>query len=236
MRILLVEDDPDLNDTLSFFLRQEGYAVDSCLDGEEALLYLREMCADVIILDRLLPGCSGMDLLARIRKNADPTPVMFLTALGTLQDKIEGLDQGADDYLVKPFEMKELSARIRSLLRRQVKGLETDAGEIRLGDLCWRGKKGELLGPAGSRTLSKRETELMDVFARNPGQVLGRGLLLNKVWGISGEVEDGNLDNYISFLRRRLKNVASGASIQTIRGIGYCFKMNEQDKQDKQGK
>jgi DNA-binding response OmpR family regulator len=225
MRILLVEDDRDLNDTLSFFLRQEGYEVDACLDGEEALLYLREMCADVILLDRLLPGCSGMDLLARIRKNGDTTPVLLLTALGTSQDKIDGLDLGADDYLVKPFDMGELSARIRSLLRRQVKGLTTDAGEIRLGDITWRGRKGELLGPDGSRTLSKRETQLMDVFARNPGQVLERNLLLNKVWGISGEVEDGNLDNYISLLRRRLRQVDSQVAIVTIRGIGYCLKV-----------
>jgi len=221
MRILLIEDDKNLNETLAYSLKREGYLVDSCLDGEEAWLYMEQKAADLIILDRMLPGCTGTKLLARLRAGGDFTPVLMLTALGTLSDRVEGLDLGADDYLVKPFAMEELMARIRSLLRRPPGQAAIRTSQIEYEDIKYQENTGELTGPDGSCTLSKRESDLMEVFLRNPNQTLSRGQLLNKVWGIASEVEDGNLDNYIFFLRRRLKSVSSKVTITTVRGIGY---------------
>lgn len=221
MRILLVEDDQNLNETLTFHLKREGYAVDSCLDGEDAWYYMKQHTADLILLDRMLPGCSGTELLHRLRSCSDTTPVLMLTALGTLSDRVEGLDMGADDYLVKPFAIEELMARIRSLARRGTGAACVSADALRYEDLTFQAQIGELKGPGGDCTLSKRESGLLEVFLRNPGQTLSRGQLLGRVWGLSSDVEDGNLDNYIFFLRRRLKSVCSAVAIQTIRGIGY---------------
>lgn len=223
MRILLVEDDSNLNDNLTYFLRREGYMVDSCFDGEEALYFCEQQTPDFIILDRMLPVLSGTEVLQRLRSQGNTTPVLLLTAMGTLADRVEGLDLGADDYLVKPFAVEELLARIRSLTRRSTATLFASAGaqKLQYGDLIFSPLVSELEGPSCTVTLSKREGALLEVFLRNPGQTLSRGQLLNKVWGPEGEVEDGNLDNYIFFLRRRLKNLSSAVSISTIRGIGY---------------
>lgn len=223
MRILLIEDDKNLNDTLAWHLKREGYHVDCCLNGEDAWLYMEQHTADLILLDRMLPGCSGTELLKRLRQRGDTTPVLLLTALGTLKDRVEGLDLGADDYLVKPFAIEELMARIRSLLRRSGSsaGLTLPADILTYEDLYFSPTTGELKGSLGSYTLSKRENSLLEVFLRNPGQILNRSQLLSRVWGMDSEVEDGNLDNYIFFLRRRLKSVSDRVGIQTIRGIGY---------------
>lgn len=222
MRILLIEDDKNLNDTLKYRLEREGYDVDCCFDGEEALYYIGRHAADLIVLDRMLPHIPGTELLRRLRSSGDKVPVLMLTALGTLENRVEGLDLGADDYLVKPFAMEELLARIRSLLRRQIN--LSDAlfhNRIVVGDLTYCAQNNELTGPNGSCTLSKREGSLLEVFLVNSNQVLSRGQLLNKVWGAACEVEDGNLDNYIFFLRRRLKSVGTTLAITTVRGIGY---------------
>lgn len=223
MRILLVEDDNNLNHNLTYFLQKEGYTVDSCFDGEEALYYCEELAPDLIILDRMLPRLSGTEVLRKLRSQGNAVPVLFLTAMGTLADRVEGLDLGADDYLVKPFAVEELLARIRSLTRRSMGAVSACAGtcQLQYRDLTLSPSINELEGPSDKITLSKRETALLEVFLRNPEQTLSRGQLLNKVWGPDGEVEDGNLDNYIFFLRRRLKGLSSSASIATIRGVGY---------------
>lgn len=223
MRILLVEDDLNLNSNLTYFLQREGYTVDSCMDGEEALYYCEQQQPDLILLDRMLPSVSGTEVLKRLRRQGNITPVLLLTAMGTLTDRVEGLDLGADDYLVKPFAVEELLARIRSLTRRSIFTVSQGSGnlELQYGDLFFSPVVGELKGPSSTVTLSKREGALLEVFLRNPGQTLSRGQLLNRVWGPDGEVEDGNLDNYIFFLRRRLKSLSSIVSISTIRGIGY---------------
>ena len=221
MRILIVEDNVELNETLAYHLKREGYDVDTCLNGDDAWFYIQENVADLILLDRMLPGCSGTELLRRMRSGGNSTPVLMLTALGTLSDRVEGLDMGADDYLVKPFAIEELMARIRSLSRRGTGSVSLQPDALAYEDLTYRTQIGELNGPGGSCTLSKREGALIEVFLRNPKQTLSRGQLLTRVWGLLNDVEDGNLDNYIFFLRRRLKSVASGTSIQTVRGIGY---------------
>lgn len=219
MRILLVEDDKKLNEALTFQLQKEGFLIDPCHDGEEALYYIDQNIYDLILLDRMLPHISGTDILLKIRQSQNQTPVILITALGTLDDKVAGLDLGADDYLVKPFEFKELMARIRCVTRRPRK---LELGEqLTLKDITYQMDDNILIGSTESCHLSKREGELLETFLRNPGQTLSRALLLTKVWGMDSDVEDGNLDNYIHFLRRRLKTVGSTVSIQTIRGIGY---------------
>ena len=227
MKILIVEDDEKLNANIKFFLEKEGYHADSCLNGEDALYYALEGCPDLILLDRMLPYVDGIDFLKEIRRRKNTVPVLMLTALGTLSDKISGLDCGADDYLVKPFAMEELLARIRSLTRRISPSFASGASDsgtpllLQYGDITLNPMLHELEGPSGKATLSNRECSLLECFLQNGGQILSRRQLLLKVWGPDGEVEEGNLDNYIFFLRRRLKTLSSALRITTIRSVGY---------------
>lgn len=221
MRILLVEDEEQLNETLTLQLETEGFLVDSCFDGEEACYYGEQNIYDLILLDRMLPKMDGTKVLTTLRKKGITTPVILLTALGTLTDKVTGLDLGADDYLVKPFAIEELLARIRCVTRRPT-ALNQD-NVLSVSDIRWHTDEDQLAGPSGSCTLSKREAALLETFLRRKNQTLSRNLLLLKVWGPDSDVEEGNLDNYIHFLRRRLKSVGSRLSIKTIRGIGYCM-------------
>lgn len=226
MRILFVEDEEQLNETLTLQLEAEGFLVDSCFDGEEACYYGEQNIYDVILLDRMLPKMDGTKVLTTLRKKGITTPVILLTALGTLTDKVTGLDLGADDYLVKPFAIEELLARIRCVTRRPT-ALNQD-NVLSVSDINWHTDEDCLTGPLGACTLSKREAALLETFLRRKNQTLSRNLLLLKVWGPDSDVEEGNLDNYIHFLRRRLKSVGSRLSIKTIRGIGYCM----QDEND----
>ena len=219
MRLLLVEDDKKLNQSLAFQLEKEGFQVDACMDGEEALYYVEQDIHDLILLDRMLPRVSGIEVLRRIRRSRRQVPVILITALGELDDKVKGLDSGADDYLVKPFAFEELMARIRCITRRPRKMAFGEA--VSCGDLSYDVSENRLNGPQGNCSLSRREGMLLETFLRNPSQTLSRPQLLTKVWGPDSDVEDGNLDNYIHFLRRRLQAVGSSLKIQTVRGVGY---------------
>lgn len=221
MRILLVEDDLKLCESLKFQLEKEGFAVDMCHDGEDGLFLIREQVHDLILLDRMLPSMSGLDVLTELRKDGITTPVLFVTALGTLDDKVTGLDCGADDYIVKPFAFQELMARIRCIRRRPQSW--DDSHLLTLGDVIYDPEQKKLSSKEGCCSLSKREGDLLELFLRNPGQTLPRATLLLRVWGPDTDVEEGNLDNYIHFLRRRLKTVKSQLSLKTVRGIGYCL-------------
>lgn len=219
MRILLVEDHEKLKESLEFQLKKEGFLVDSCTNGDDACYYIEQQIYDLILLDRMLPGMDGLSILKEMRKRKDETPVLLLTALGTLQDKVEGLNLGADDYLVKPFAFEELLARIYCISRRPKR---MECGEqLAFGDIALRPRDFLLTGPLCSCLLSQKESALLEVFIRSRTQTLPRTLLLNRVWGPESDVEDGNLDNYIHFLRRRLKAVSDTVSIKTVRGIGY---------------
>lgn len=220
MRILLAEDDRDLNKALTWQLAGQGYTVDSCYDGEEALYYGRQNIYDVILLDRMLPCHEGLEVLTVLRQHSVNVPIILITALGTLQDKIAGLDLGADDYLVKPFDFEELMARIRCVTRRSLV-LNTQPDILSYHDVTWSCSKMSLTGPSGDSTLSKREGDLLECFLHTPEKILGRETILLKVWGPDSDVENGNLDNYVHFLRRRLKAVGSTLQIKTIRGVGY---------------
>ena len=220
MNILMIEDDKELCEAVSFRLEQEGFSVTACHDGEEGLYYMQESPFDLVILDRMLPHMNGIEVLKEARSRQIGTPVLMLTALGELNDRLAGLNGGADDYMVKPFAFEELLARIRCLLRRPAV-YQDSVKSISLGDVSFVPETRTLSSREKTCTLSSREGELMEVFLRNPGQTLPRQLLLSRVWGLEADVEEGNLDNYIHFLRRRLKTVESTMQIRTVRGIGY---------------
>ena len=220
MNILMIEDDKELCEAVSFRLEQEGFSVTSCHDGEEGLYYMQESPFDLVILDRMLPHMNGIEVLKEARSRQIRTPVLMLTALGELNDRLAGLNGGADDYMVKPFAFEELLARIRCLLRRPAV-YQDSVKSISLGDVSFVPETRTLSSWEKTCTLSSREGELMEVFLRNPGQTLPRQLLLSRVWGLEADVEEGNLDNYIHFLRRRLKTVESTMQIRTVRGVGY---------------
>jgi len=219
LRILIIEDDKKQCYLLQFCLEKEGYAVDTCFDGAEAGYYLDQNAYDIVLLDRMLPNKDGVTILQEMRTKQNMTPVIMITALGELSDKISGLDSGADDYIVKPFEFEELMARIRCLLRRPP-NLE-NLNQLKIGDVIYSQDTNVLTSTKDSCTLSQKEGDLLLLFLRNPNQTLQRSTILSRIWGADYEIEDGNLDNYIYFIRRRLKNAGSSLNIKTIRGIGY---------------
>ena len=224
MKILVVEDDPNMSMALCHHLRREGYDTDALADGEKAYERLQQTPYALVILDRMLPSLSGLELLRRIRSERLETRVLMLTALGSVSARVEGLDAGADDYLSKPFELCELLARVRSLCRRSpLLGQDYPAaGGLRL-DVPLR----LLEGPRGSCTVSKREAQLLEIFLLNPGQTLPRPLLFSRVWGPQAPVEEGNLDSYIHFLRQRIRQAGGSCQLKTVHGIGYRLETKE---------
>lgn len=219
MKILLIEDDVNLCDALAFQLRQEHHETDICHDGRDGLDLFLQDAYDLVLLDRMLPTMNGLLVLKRARAAGIKTPAIIITALGELYDRIEGLDSGADDYLVKPFAYEELSARIRSLSRRSGKGEPHEL--LCYGDVTYDTDIRELSGPGGSLMLSSREGRLAEIFLREPETLLRRMVILARVWGADAPVEEGNIDTYIHFLRKRFATVKSTLSLTTIRGAGY---------------
>lgn len=219
MKILLIEDDKNLCSTICFQLEKEHHEVTVCMDGRDGLELFVQDAFDLVLLDRMLPTMNGLLVLQKARSRGIRTPVIMITALGELYDRIEGLDCGADDYLVKPFEYEELSARIRSIGRRS--GVYDDRNLFSYQDISYESRMRELSGPCGSMQLSGREGHLLEVFLQNPGKVLQRLVLLSRVWGSDAPVEESNLDTYVHFVRKRLRQVGSSAVIETVRGIGY---------------
>lgn len=219
MRILIIEDDKSLAETLRFQLERNDFETDVCHNGEDGLHFIEQRSHDLILLDRMLPGLDGVSVLKIARERNISTPIIFVTALGALGDKVTGLDCGADDYLVKPFDFEELLARIRCILRRPPKweGMRP----LEYGGLSYDTEQKKLSCGDRSCSLSAREGALLEFFLRNPGQTIPRLSILSKVWGPDAEVEEGNLDNYVYFVRRRLKSVDSQAELKTVRGIGY---------------
>jgi len=219
MRILVIDDDRDLCRATALVLQNSGYDVDLCHDGETGLSYLEQNAYDLAIVDRMLPQLQGVDLLATARKRGATTPVLMLTALGSVEDRVAGLDAGADDYLVKPFDMRELLARIRALARRPEQ--LTGPSVLRYGDVELNVSELSLTGERGHCGISRREAELLAVLLKHPNQILPRSTLMAKVWGPFTEIDETTLDSYIHFARRRLKAVSGRLRISTLRGIGY---------------
>lgn len=219
MRVLLIEDDLDLCEAVRCHLIKENYDSDICNSGTDALFYASHQAYDAIILDRMLPEIDGLTILQSIRRNGIQTPIILATAMNDVSDRIDGLDAGADDYIVKPFDVLELMARIRALTRRPAALLPNS--KLIFSDLQLCPERHELSCSGQILSLSKREADLFEYFIKNADQVLPRTLILTHVWGPDTEVEDGNLDNYIHFLRKRLKTLNSRTKIVTIHGVGY---------------
>lgn len=222
MRILLIEDDKNLCEMLRFQLEKEHHEVTICNNGRDGLDLFLQDAYDLVLLDRMLPTMNGLLILQKARRSGISTPVIMITALGELYDRVEGLDCGADDYLVKPFAYEELAARIRSIGRRN--HVYDDNNLFSYADLTYDSRLRELTGPDGSMQLSGREGRLLEVFLQNPDTTLQRLVLLSRVWGADAPVEESNLDTYIHFVKKRLQQIGSHATIETVRGIGYCIR------------
>lgn len=221
MRVLLVEDDLNLSAVIAEQLQKEGYLTDCCEDGELALSYALnpEYTYDIVLLDRMLPIIDGLTVLKAMRQKQIWTPVIVITGLGELDDKIDGLDCGADDYLVKPFHIKELLARMRALIRRPADIVEKSV--LVAFDLSFDTQLRRLSYQSHSVLLTQKEADLLAVFMENPDKTHSREQLLWKVWGGATEVEAGNVDNYIHFLRKRLRELNCKTQIKTVYGAGY---------------
>jgi len=221
MKILLLEDDIELCNSIQTELVKSGYIVDSCNDGETAMLYAlnTDYAYDLAIVDRMLPIIDGLTIIKAMRRKDINTPVIIVTGMSAIDDKIEGLDGGADDYLVKPFHMKELLARVRALTRRPSEMKLSDVLEY--ADLSFDKMNRTVSKKNKSLVLTVKESELLYVLMEKPEKLFTREQLVLKVWGTSSDVELGNVDNYISFLRKRLRELASCCEIKTVYGAGY---------------
>lgn len=222
MRLLLVEDEIRLADALVYILKKNKYSVDAVHDGLSGLEMAETGIYDVIILDRMLPGMNGIEILKSIRNSGMTTPVLFLTAMDTISDRVIGLDNGADDYLVKPFATDELLARIRALGRRNSDTLMSD--NIAISTLVFSPLKCEIENNGLTSKLTLKESQLLELFLRNKNQVITREQILDRVWGIDSDVEINSIEVYLSYLRKKLSSVNSDIHIDTIRGVGYCIK------------
>ena len=218
MKLLLAEDEVDMSEALVDILTYHKYTVEAVFDGEEALDYATIGEYDGIILDIMMPKMSGLEVLQKLRSRGDRTPVLLLTAKAEVEDRIAGLDMGADDYLPKPFAMGELLARIRAMLRRKE---EFTPEIVKCGDLSLNMHTYELSGNGQSFVLPKLEYQLMEVFMLNQGIYMSTESLLEKVWGLETDAEVGTVWVYISYLRKRLQALKVHVEIQAKRGIGY---------------
>lgn len=222
MRILIVEDELDLNMVLSEMLTIEGYNVDSSYDGTDGLDNALSGIYDLIILDIMLPKKNGIEVLSEIRKNSINTPVLMLTAKSEIEDKISGLDNGADDYLTKPFNSKELLARIRALLRRREKILINE--NLEFADILIDKSTHEIYKNSQKVKLTKKEYDIIELLILNKGKVVPKDDLTVKIWGYNTDIEYNSIEVYISFLRKKLRAIDSTVCISTIRGVGYIIK------------
>lgn len=218
LNILIVEDEVQLADTLAEILRRNKYNVDAVFDGEDGLEYARSGIYDCILLDIMLPIRSGIEVVRILRQEKNSVPIMLLTAKSEVEDKIQGLDCGADDYLTKPFSTGELLARIRALTRR--KG-EVEVDYLRFEELMLNRQTYAMIQGDNSMKLSLKEYQIMEILMSNPGQIMPKERFIEKIWGYESDVEYNNIEVYISFLRKKLAAIQSTVQIRTARGIGY---------------
>jgi two-component system, OmpR family, response regulator PrrA len=222
-RVLVVDDDAAILRSLGRGLRLNGYAVSLAEDGEKALEQLAAQHADVIVLDVSMPGMSGTEVCRRLRAQGDDVPVLMLSALDEVADRVAGLQAGADDYLVKPFALQELLLRLQALLRRRP---AAPAGTVRAGDLELDPGTREVTYAGAQVRLTRREFELLEVLVRNAGMVLTRDQLLDRVWGYDFDVRSDAVDTFVSYLRRKLEAGGRPRVIQTVRGVGFVLRQD----------
>lgn len=221
MRVLIAEDEPELARGLKFLLEKNKFSVDTAADGAEALDYFYSTVYDVAVLDIMMPKINGMDVLRRIRESGAKLPVMMLTAKAEIEDRVAGLEAGADDYLPKPFASREFIARVKALSRRNAEytDLVHSFGDVRLDcnryELC-----------CGERCvrLNNKEFQLMELFMRHPGFIFSANHLMERIWGQDAESDINVVWTYIGFIRKKLKEADSRIEIRTVRGAGYMLK------------
>lgn len=221
MKILLIEDDIHLCDSIQDELQKAGYVVDYCNDGETGMLYAlnTEYCYDLAVIDRMLPIIDGMTIIKAMRRKQIAIPIIIITGMSELNDRIEGLDNGADDYLIKPFHIPELLARIRALTRRPAEIRQKT--QLCFSDLSFNQAERILTCGENFLLLTAKESDVLSAFMNHPQTLISREQLIYKIWGTDTDIVPGNIDNYISFLRKRLKEIGSSCEIKTIYGSGY---------------
>jgi heavy metal response regulator len=220
VRLLVVEDENKVASFIKKGLEEEGYAVDLAADGEAGLAMALERVHDLIILDIRLPKMDGLQVLQMLRQDKITTPVLLLTVRATIEDKVLGLDAGADDYLTKPFAFQELVARVRALLRRRA---ETDPTTLRVGDLSLDPARRTVTRGGVKIDLTAREFSLLDYFMRNPGRVLTRTMIAEHVWDYSFDTSTNVIDVYVNYLRKKIDAEREPKLLHTVRGVGYVL-------------
>ena len=224
MRILIVEDEPELNRLLKKRLEQAHYSVDACLSGTDALDYLGGAEYDAVVLDVMLPGISGLEVLRRMRAGHNATPVLLLTARGGIEDRVTGLDAGADDYLVKPFDFDELLARIRAMTRKHA-GLRTN--RFTAGDLVMDVAQRRVTRGGAEIPLLPKEFSILEYLLRNKEQVLSREQIENRIWNYEYSGSSNNVDGYMSRLRKKIDEGRDQKLIHTVKGMGWVIREPE---------
>lgn len=222
MRILLAEDERSLSRAVAALLERNHYSVDTVSDGLEALEYLAAGNYDALILDLMMPRMDGLTALRKIREQGNPIPVLILTAKSEIDDKVEGLDSGANDYLTKPFSTRELLARIRAMTRTQAGHVSS---KIALGNITLDQSNYELSGPGGSFRLANKEYQMMELLICNPGQTISTERFLEKIWGFDSDIEMNVVWVYISYLRKKLAAMNANVSIRVSRNVGYSLEV-----------
>ena len=221
--IAIVDDDAAIRTALGRALRMENYNVELFEDGTSALKAIQLRAPDAIVLDLQLPDIDGLEICRRIRRSGDSTPILMLTARDAVNDRVAGLDVGADDYLVKPFDLAELLARLRALLRRH-NVLDSDGAVLRFEDLSLSPQTREVHRGTRPVQLTKIEFDLLELFLHHPRQVLTRDQILDLVWGYNFDSGTNSLAVYIGYLRRKLEEASEPRLIQTVRGVGYALR------------
>jgi two-component system, OmpR family, response regulator MprA len=222
MQILVVDDEPAMRDSLDRALRLEGYQVDLAADGAEALSSLTDESPDAVVLDLMMPRVDGLEVCRRMRAAGDRTPVLVLTARDAVSDRVKGLDAGADDYLVKPFALDELLARLRALLRRS--GVGAPGQVLRFSDLTLDPVAHQVKRGGREIELTRTEFLLLELFMLHPRQVLTRSVIFERVWGYDFGPDSNSLEVYVSYLRRKLEAAGEPRLLHTVRGVGYVFR------------
>lgn len=221
MRILLADDEEELTEPVAAVLRKNNYSVDVVDNGTDAYDYLSGAAYDAAILDIMMPGMDGLEVLKKIRSEGSTIPVLLLTAKSQVDDRVDGLDAGADDYLTKPFAMKELLARLRSITRRTAETKELD---LSFGDITLDRKKSLLTGPSGTEELSSKEFQMLEMLMLNHDTYVNQDSFMEKIWGLDSETDDRVVFVYISYLRNKLKAAGSMLTLKSKRGLGYYLK------------
>jgi two-component system, OmpR family, response regulator MprA len=223
-KIVVIDDDEKITSMLKRSLGFEGYTVVTANDGQEGLKRILENNPDLIVLDVMMPKVDGWEVTRRLRETGESTPVLMLTAKDDISDRVKGLDLGADDYLVKPFALEELLARVRVLLRRKSEREEQPANRIVYGDILMDFDTREVFREGKRIDLTTKEFELLNLFLQNPRRVLSRDLIMEKIWGYDYSGESNVLEVYIALLRQKTEEFGGSRIIQTVRGAGYVLR------------